>query len=43
VTGLANGDLLIAVNNHDASLTLARWFNAITHSTRPIKALLDLI
>jgi Ca2+-binding RTX toxin-like protein len=31
IQGLANGDLLIAVKNHDASLTLTGWFNTSDH------------
>jgi hypothetical protein len=34
INGLANGDLVIAVNNQDASLTLKGWFNSDLHPTQ---------
>ena len=34
IQGLANGDLLISVNNHDTSLTLTGWFNTIDRPTQ---------
>jgi Ca2+-binding RTX toxin-like protein len=34
IKGLANGDLLIAINNQDASLTLKDWFNSDSRPTQ---------
>ncbi|MGZ5007343.1 MAG: calcium-binding protein [Methylobacter sp.] len=34
ISGLANGDLVIAVNNHDASLTLRNWFHSESRPTQ---------